>query len=143
MYSNILVGVDGSENAYKALDSAIGLAEKLSSKLTLLYVVHVPTSVSEYDTFEASEVFSNLEEDGGKVLGDCESKAKQHNVPVKTILASGDPAQQIIDTAKAEGVDLIVLGSRGLGTVQSLVLGSVSNKIVHYAKGAILIIKPE
>ena len=143
MYSKILVGMDGSENAYKALDSAIGLAEKMSSELVVLYVIHVPTSVSEYDTFEASDVYSSLERDGDKVLEDCESRAKQHNVRVKTIVASGDPAQQIIETAKTEGADLIVVGSRGLGTVRSLVLGSVSNKIVHYAKEAVLVIRHE
>ena len=143
MYSNILVGVDGSENAYRALDSAIRLAEKLSSKLTLLYVVHAPVSLTIDGSFTASEVFSALGKEGEKVLEDCESKAEQHNIPVKAILASGDPAQQIIDTAKAEGADLIVLGSRGLGKVKSLLLGSVSSKIVHYAKEPVLIIRPE
>jgi nucleotide-binding universal stress UspA family protein len=57
------------------------------------------------------------------------------------LLKQGDAAQRIIDTARAEKCDLVVIGSRGLGTFKQLLLGSVSQKVSQYANCPVLVIR--
>lgn len=66
---------------------------------------------------------------------------KEAGVEARTRLARGLPAEQLIQTADEEGVDLIVAGSRGLGAVQGWLLGSVSRQLVHSAEGPVLIVR--
>jgi nucleotide-binding universal stress UspA family protein len=60
---------------------------------------------------------------------------------IKTILKQGDAAQRIIETARAEKCDLVVIGSRGLGTFKQLLLGSVSHKVSNYTGCPVLIVR--
>jgi nucleotide-binding universal stress UspA family protein len=60
---------------------------------------------------------------------------------VRTILAEGDPAREILAAATAEGVDAIVIGSRGLGKLTALLLGSVSHKVSNQAHCTVIIVR--
>ena len=60
---------------------------------------------------------------------------------MKTVAASGDPASRILETAAAEQADMIVMGSRGLGGLKGLLVGSVSNKVNHLAKCTCVCVK--
>lgn len=141
MYSKIVVGVDGSENAYRALDSALSLAEKFSSEVYVLFVVHIPASAYSYDAFGSLEVFNRLEQEGRQVLAKCEEVARGRGMTVHTELSSGDPAQRIIEFASACGAELIIVGSRGMGRLERLLMGSVAERVVRFAKSPVLIVK--
>lgn len=72
---------------------------------------------------------------GNKIIDDAVAQARKARIgEVKGVVAEGDPASCILDTADSEQVDMIVLGSRGLGTLKGLLLGSVSQKVSHMAK---------
>ena len=60
---------------------------------------------------------------------------------VKTMLAEGDPAAMIVDTADRENPDLLIMGSRGLSGIRELFMGSVSHKVSHSARCSVLIVK--
>lgn len=176
MYKSILVPVDGSEHAEKALAFASELAEKWGASLTVLNVVTgAPLSESERALI-ASEHLSHMEaagvsqalikaagnplgmpqlieetadfanrvrqEFGRAILNQAKNAANDHGVTnVETVLEEGDPTKVILAVAKRLGVDMIAMGSRGLGDLEGLLLGSVSHKVGHSADCTVLTVR--
>jgi nucleotide-binding universal stress UspA family protein len=82
-----------------------------------------------------------IEKDARALLGVYEEIAKARGLTAKTMLVKGRPAEAILDAARTEGADLIVVGSRGLGGVKGLFLGSVSNAVVQNSKVPVMVVK--
>ena len=141
MFGKIVVGVDGSINSMRALQQAIDLSRQFSSELTVVFVVHIPITSYSYDVLGSLEVFNKLEDEGKQSLAKCSSMASAAGITVKTVLLSGDPAQGILDTASKEGADLVIVGSRGTGTLERLLMGSVSERVVRFSKSPVLVVK--
>ena len=142
---NILVAVDGSENAERALMKAKEIGKAFNSKITILHVVEIVTRTAyDYMNEEAIDRKNQLEKDikenSKKLLDTYMEKFKDYNNLVCTLIKSGEPGDIILETAE-EGYSLLIIGSRGLGAVSRLVLGSVSHKVVNYTKIPILIVK--
>lgn len=79
---------------------------------------------------------------GERLIADAEAQARQQAVPsVHTVLREGDPAAAILNVAREEKADIIVMGRRGLGDLAGLLLGSVSHKVTHLAECACLTVK--
>lgn len=126
--SKILVPVDGSENAEKALQLAVLLAKKTDAKMTLLYV-------QESGLFNLRpKVTKKI---GVRTLSNATNQVEGIELDEK--LESGDPAKTIIQTANKGDYDIIVMGSRGLGAIGRFLLGSVSDHVIHYANRSVLI----
>jgi nucleotide-binding universal stress UspA family protein len=140
MYSKILVGVDGSECARKAFNSALALAKELGAKLYVVCVVQTVPVVGLHREKLAS-LESIIERQAKLILAECATRADMKGVRAETVLAKGHPAQIILYTAKAEGADLIVVGSRGLGGMKGMLLGSVSSAVVHNSKVPVMVVK--
>jgi nucleotide-binding universal stress UspA family protein len=82
-----------------------------------------------------------MEKTAKEVLHKTEAFLKEKGVKVVTRLGKGNPAEIIIETAAEGNFNLIVMGSRGLGGMKELLLGSVSHKVVQLAKTSVLIVK--
>lgn len=145
MFVNILVAIDGSTYAAKALDYAVGLAEKFSSKISLVHVVPTMTAISPKLGASSSnymkDMRADLGEEGRNILAEGENTVKVSNVDVETILKHGDAADELIEAADELKADLIVVGERGLGSGGTFPLGSIACKVSQYAKCPVLIIK--
>jgi len=128
--SKILVPMDGSANAEKALQYAVLLAEKTNAKISLLYV-------QESTLFRLRP--ETTKKIGVRVL--AQAAAKVEGIKPDQKLESGDPAKVIIQTATDENYDLIVIGGKGHGTIRRFLLGSVSDHAVHYTDRSVLLIK--
>jgi nucleotide-binding universal stress UspA family protein len=126
----ILVAIDGSEQSAKALDYAVELARHFKGKITLLHVEE--TKLFELEPKAIKEVSANI-------LNDAATKIK--DIPYDKRLEIGDPAKIILDVAKEENYDLIVLGSRGRSSVKRFLLGSVSADVSMDAHRSVLIVK--
>jgi len=131
--SNMLVCTDGSEHALRALDFAAKLAEKMSSKIVLLHV-------QEEKLHKVSP--KTVEDLGRKILSKTARVLGKRKVKIDRKLEFGVPANVIVDFAEKGNHDLIVLGRRGLGTIDRFLLGSVSDDVSHKAKCSVLIIPP-
>jgi nucleotide-binding universal stress UspA family protein len=137
----ILVGVDGSEPAKKALEYAANLASKDESHL---YIVHVIEEFGEliqrweqHDSYV--EEVKRLSKD---LLHECESRARELWVAkIDTIEEEGDAAEKILQIAKDKEIDTIVLGNKGFSTAEEFLLGSVSLKVSHHAKCSVIIVR--
>lgn len=137
--ARILVGVDGSESAMRAVDYAAKLAASTQSDLVLLTVSSLPFILD--DELKAYAHAEHLyKDDLPRLLVDprppaleaARARATAMGAErVETIAVGGDPAAEIISAAERNGSDLIVVGRRGMGSLSRLIFGSVAQKIVH------------
>lgn len=141
MFSKVLVPVDGSDNSFRALDAAISLAKTTGASLTAMHVIENPPTVYVESQKLLNELLAKYRSESAKVLDKCKQKADEAGVKLETVIAEGDPASNITGYAHREGFDLIIIGSRGLGRFKEMVLGSVSNKVLHHAKCGVLVVK--
>jgi len=143
LFRKILVPIDGSACSLKGLRYAIDIAKRCDASIKLIFVVQRPT-YGVYPpevpvTFD--DVLSLIKKDGEKLLSDKKTEVSNMGLKVYSLLVVGDPFEEI--NKAAEDCDLIVIGSRGQGEVKSLLLGSVSHKVVNHAKKPVLIIRPD
>ena len=143
MFLNILVAIDDSVHASRALDEAIELARCQRSRLTVIsvaargswrflagpYTGMLPTQ-EDADTAAERTIA-----DARECVGD--------DLPVTTIVGQGSPAEAILRRAEEGAHDLIVMGSRGRGAAASALLGSVSLHVLHHSHVPVLIVHVE
>jgi nucleotide-binding universal stress UspA family protein len=147
MLKTILVPIDGSDYANRAVDFASDLASKYDAKVVLLHAADYPFGrlPEELHQYAVSEHLVGPDEVGAvveKMLKSAELRAIDAGVK-KTARSSveGDPAQVILDAATSFHADLIVMGSRGLGELRGLLVGSVSDKVLHHAEVPVTIVR--
>lgn len=147
MIKKILVALDGSEHANRALNYALNLADKYSSTITLLSVIHqqyIPIDAEADLTLSIRINF--LEEQRKqheKLLSEALKRIKKEkpNLEISTKLMEGRPADMIVETAREGNFDIIVMGSRGIGGIKEIFLGSVSDRVSDNAHCPVLIVK--
>jgi nucleotide-binding universal stress UspA family protein len=132
-----LVPIDGSPHANKAIEFAADISKRYGSRLILLHVIPIRV----YAFAEVGAVLSEDVEEGEEILRRGVELAKSLGLEADRRLGKGIPAEEILRVAEEEGVDLIVIGSRGLSGVKAFLLGSVSDKVSHHAKCPVLIVR--
>jgi nucleotide-binding universal stress UspA family protein len=140
MFETILLAVDGSGHARKAVDYGIDIAAKYGAKLLIL-TVHPPGPLpAPLAGYAAREDLSTCEV-YQRIVDDLAAEAGQHGVrDVVPLIEQGDAATAILAAAEHHGAQLIVLGSRGMGDLKGLLLGSVSHNVSHLANRPCLIV---
>jgi nucleotide-binding universal stress UspA family protein len=154
LFQKILVPIDGSDHSLKALDAAVQIAKQFDGKITLMHVYSVvitPVVTPEPSTLtsgvpiltsmEVSKLADAARQAGNRVLSDGKDRAKSEGVEAETILAEGHAVQEIIRTSKEGGFDLIVIGARGVSHLREILLGSVSDAIMHHVTCPVLVVK--
>lgn len=143
MVETILVPTDGSEHADKAVAFAADIAVRYGAGMVLLHVLgdpgtgRVPDEMRELGRLEHIRITEQDIRQAGanELLHNAETKAREHGATqIEKVIEVGDPTRRILACAEARGADLIVMGSRGLGDLKGLLLGSVSHKVGHLAK---------
>jgi nucleotide-binding universal stress UspA family protein len=136
-FHKLLVGYDGSPQSEKAVDVAFSLAGCLDATVLVFAVARPPepsTSVELQAVLDDAR--EHFEEGFKKIL----EKARSRNIEVKTDMAVGHPAEQVIHRAEVDGVDLIILGRRGRSMLSRMVLGSVSERALRYAHCPVMVV---
>ncbi|MEM3594193.1 MAG: universal stress protein [Candidatus Jordarchaeaceae archaeon] len=143
MYKRIMVGVDGSEHADKAVDHAIELCKCMGAELIAVNIISMDTlsCMEDSDKDVYCRVQEALEKRANNLLDKVEKKANKENVLIKKIVQVGDVADTIVELAKREDADLIVVGTRGLLGVKRVALGSHAEKIARWASVPVLIVR--
>jgi len=148
MQKKILLATDGSANSRKALQFAIEMSSRYDAHLNVLHVVstmEIPLDILEYISAEDIEdppASVYLEKVGLKILQQSERECRTTGCEdVHTAVLRGDPADMIIEFAKENGIDIIILGSRGFRGLKGKLLGSVSRKVTHNADCTCIIVK--
>jgi nucleotide-binding universal stress UspA family protein len=147
MLKNIVVATDASPASNRAINLAADMAGKYGATLHLLYAVREMQLPPELKKMAEVEKIAGARSDvldfvGRKILSESESRAlKKGATKVKSFLDHGDPATVILRYAKRRKADLIVLGTRGLGQVKGMLMGSVSRKVTNLSEISCLIIR--
>lgn len=124
MYRRLLVGTDGSDTAAIAVRAAAALANALRADLVAVFA-REPDQPGPTDP----------------TLDRAVSISGEHGVEAKPEVREGEPAEAIMESAEEHGVDLIVLGNRGMGTARRFVLGGVPDQVSHYSPCDLLIVR--
>ena len=139
----ILVPVDGSENSSRALEHAVSFAKDGdSAAVTILHVIDMPPTVYIESQKLLDQLLANFREESAKVLDKYRTLAQSRGAKaVHIAVMEGDAAKTIVDYANKGGFDFIVMGTRGLGGVKGLLLGSVSMAVIQTAKMPVMVVK--
>jgi nucleotide-binding universal stress UspA family protein len=139
----ILVPVDFSEHSQRALDEAVGLAKKFGAEIHLLhcYQLYPVGAVPPYDVVMPEDLERTIREGARKLLAEWGRKAADRGVSVTEHLAVGPPSSSIAELAERLGVDLIVIGTRGLTGLKHVLLGSVAERTIRIAPCPVLSVK--
>jgi nucleotide-binding universal stress UspA family protein len=143
--TTILLAIDGSDESKLAAQAATELSRETGSEVHLVYVLPTPAQLIGHHLY-TDEVRESLI---GGAERDAETFLKEHAEKISsdggkvadTHLRSGDPDKEILRTAEALGVGLIVLGSRGLGAVARMLIGSVSDSVVRHAHCPVFVVR--
>lgn len=148
----ILICTDGSESSQRAMEEALVIAQGCNVEEVAIIHVHNPVLDATFPYHEAisaeqMRTFNIMMEEQKKEREKLLSKSadflkEKSNVKTRIILKEGHPSHVIVNVAKEEGFDMIVLGSRGLGGLKKFFLGSVSNAVVQEAENcSVLVVK--
>jgi nucleotide-binding universal stress UspA family protein len=144
----VLVAVDGSDNADRAVEMAADLAKERGARLTILTVLPRYDLPEELKDLAGSEHIEGSpmrqwELVGERLVDAARDRALEGRggLSIKEQVVGGEPAESILDVARRGGVDLVVIGSRGLGRLEGLLMGSVSQKVVSLAPMSVLVVR--
>ena len=147
-FPKILVGIDGSEASPDASRSAIVIAKKYNSQLTALFVLHMHGIKSVSSTFITAptygvEGFEEEKRAAQEWLDIIRLEGQGEGIDIGTKIIEGYTSVEatIVDYAEREGVDLIVIGSRGRTVFKRLLLGSVALGVVTYSHCPVMVAK--
>lgn len=140
MFERILLAVDGSEHALHAAQMAAELARAMKSEIIRIVVCYnkIPSYLGEPNLQKAID---SRQMEAQEILQKAVDTIGDVPAEIHTELIEGDPAEAIIGIAQTRQSDVIVMGSRGLGGLAGLVLGSTSQKVVSHATCPVLIIR--
>ena len=138
MMKNILVPVDGSEGADRAIEKAVMLAKLCNAKVTFLYVANI--NQLAINAVLSDAILDSVTKAGNVILERAMEMVPE-GVEKESFSDTGSPAVVVLDFAESNNIDLIVMGSRGLGVVKGVLLGSVSQYVVEQAKCPVLVVK--
>ena len=134
----ILVPLDGSKNSFRGLDEAIIVAINCHASLTGLYVTPLSPPASNA---QKAYIKNYLLKRASKFMEKAYSRCAQNGIVFFENMLYGDEGPKIVKFAHDRKFDLIVVGSRGMGSLKEMFLGSISNYVVHKAKILVLIVK--
>lgn len=142
LYRKILLATDGSESARKAADAAIELSRLSGAKIYAVSVIDrsVYSSVPEDLEWEEA-MYDRFRELAEEAVSYVEKTAKNAGLEVEPVLLEGHPADEIVNFAEKNGVDLIIVGSLGKSGIERFLIGSVSEKVFRNAKVPVLVVR--
>lgn len=138
MMKNILVPVDGSDSSHRAIEWAVELAESCEAKLFFLYVANINQLAINAGLTTA--ILDSVMKAGEDILKRAAEQVPE-DIEVESFTETGSPSIVILDFEEDHPIDLVVMGSRGLGMMKSMLLGSVSQYVVEQSRCPVMVVK--
>ena len=147
MFQKILVPVDGSDTAWKALKTAAALASRFQGEIRVFTVMEPYNSLSLVQITLDQNLMDRSNREMKKaslaVLDTAKEKLTEYGFHGKVSYEDGEgnPAELILEKSREDGCDSVVIGSRGLSGITEFLLGSVSSKVSQYAEVPVFVVK--
>jgi nucleotide-binding universal stress UspA family protein len=137
MFEKVILAVDGSEHARKAVTVALDIARKSNADVVVVHVREHVVDLGGTWEQESNSRAQTILDDACKELE--EAGVTTRKVVRRSLAGSGRIAQEIVETADAEDAGLIVMGSRGVSDLRGLLLGSVAHKVLQLSSQPVLV----
>jgi len=134
----ILVPLDGSKNSLRGLDEAIYLARQCQATITGLYVIPISKPITDS---QISYLEKYLLKNATRFMSKAKTHSAQNGILFDNDIIYGQEGPKIINYANNKSYDIIVIGSRGMGSIKEIFFGSTSNYVLHKSKIPVLIVK--
>ncbi len=143
MITSILVAVDSSDASQAALRQATDMAKALSARLVLCNVVDVTKllAIAGYEAPYPVDAIDIMRNDAKAILGNARSTCEELGISSTELCTEGDAVDEIVNAAKDEHVDMIVLGTHGRQGLSRLFLGSVAEGVLRRADVPVLVVR--
>lgn len=145
MLKKILVPLDGSKLAEKAIPYAEEMAHKFQAEVILLRVltaVDIPIEYGNYAPRRLDEAWTQLRHDAETYLQSAEGELQSHQVAIRSVVVNGHPpAENILNLAAEKAVDLIIMSTHGRSGLGRWVHGSVADKVLQHAPCPVLLVR--
>ncbi len=139
MFKKILIPTDGSENTKAAVRKGLEMAKATGGEVTALYVVDQTSFINFPMDSTIVSVYTLLEKEGEEALEFVKKEAEALGVKVTTRIEEGSPSRKIVDLSAEH--DLVVMGTLGRTGFSKLLLGSVAERVVRFAKCPVLVVR--
>jgi nucleotide-binding universal stress UspA family protein len=145
IFRKIMVATDGSELIKRAVDLAIEIAKLSEAKLYAVHVIALEGNsiIHSRGKEQKKALKEQLIVEGKKATDYVENIGRTANVRVESTILEGNPANEIIDFAEKNDIDLIVMGTHGKTGIQRFLIGSVSENVVRHSERAVLVARGE
>jgi nucleotide-binding universal stress UspA family protein len=135
----LLCPVDGSPGSEKGLAYAALVAGLTGAEVLVVVAFNPPVAVRRRGIPATQHARQEMEEDATLVAGEAVQLLTDRGVRARALAVEGEPVEAILETAKGERADLIVMGRRGLGRLKALMVGSVSSRVAEFAEVPVLL----
>jgi len=144
MYTKILVPLDGSALAERALPHAEEIAKGTGAELILMQVVGIPLAdAPEAGPAEEEKSFEAEVDSARSYLESIGNRLREAGLPVRSIVARGAADSEILGFAHRENVDILVMSTHGRSGISKLLMGSIAQKVMLTTKRPVMLVKPE
>jgi nucleotide-binding universal stress UspA family protein len=141
LFKNILIPTDGSEYTKAAISKGLELAKLMGADVTALYVVDQTSFINFPMDSTVVSVYSMLEKEGKEAVEFVRTEGEKMGVKVATSIMEGSPSRKIVEASATH--DLVVMGTLGRTGFSKLLLGSVAERVIRFARCPVLVVKPE
>jgi nucleotide-binding universal stress UspA family protein len=146
MFNRVVVAVDRSENSERVIEVVKRLATGTDLTVILVHAFHVPPEmeglagqVSAGEEFD-ERIHGSLEKSAADLLGELASEIGDSAIRIERVAVEGKPGPAVIDAVAKHKAEAVFIGRRGRGRVKSLLLGSVSDYVVHHAPCPVVVV---
>lgn len=144
MIKKIMIATDGSEASRKAARAGVEIARALCSDVTSVYVVdtHRLNSLHGYASLPGlkDKILDLMLREGEAATSEVDKMASDAGLPLKKIVAEGDPSSELLRISQESGMDMIVIGSTGRSGLNKFLLGSVAEKVIRHSKVPVMLV---
>jgi len=141
-FQKILIATDGSENAAIAVSYGVIIARAMGAEVHILYVISTEHAVTTRTVMGWTDSFEKyLEEIGKEALVYATGVGEKEGVKVESFFRKGRPAEEILEYAEENNIDLIIMGTQGLTGIKKFLIGSVTEKVLRHSKVPVMIVR--
>lgn len=139
-FSRIVLPVDGSDASMRAAKRALKLAEETKNTVLAIYVIESPVAITPQPPDQMYTLWTNaLKQEAEKTLDKVKEMGEKRGVNMEAKIVEGTADKEII--SEADENDLIIMGSQGKSALDRILLGSVSEKVLHHASSPVMIVR--
>ena len=138
MFNRIIVAIDGSEHSNRAVSCARELADRFGASLWLVHAYPQTSDLRSYEQF--GKLIARRKRAGQSILDEARKILSEINCEINEELLEGPEAEAILSVTEIQKIGLILMGTRGLGSLEGILLGSVSRKVSHHASCPVMLV---